>query len=129
MIRRCSFQANSDRCLILRQQFAIKLLDIMSKDALIISQDETFLSISDHRRMCWRERGKSTSVSTKSVAPRISILGAIDTNGSAYISLSQSNTNNLTKTLFLKHFFKILDQERPFWRDNSYLVIDGASYN
>lgn len=88
IIKRCPFRANSQRCQVLRQQFSIQLLEILAKDVTLISQDETFLNINDHRRMCWRERGVSHSQATKPIAPRISVLGAIDTNGQVYTSLS-----------------------------------------
>jgi hypothetical protein len=57
------------------------------------------------------------------------VLGAIDTNGEVYTALSQSNTDHETKILFLKHLFKVLDLERPGWRETTYLIMDGASYN
>ncbi len=58
-----AWRANSDRNLILRQQFALSFLAAFrGKYTTIINVDETWLGMSDFRRMKWRPRGHSNSV-------------------------------------------------------------------
>ena len=44
------------------------------------------------------------------VAPRITMMAAIDNYGEIYYSLLQANSNDITLELFLTHLVKILDQ-------------------
>ena len=75
-----SWKANSPRNLILRQQFALSLLSsLRSKYTTIINVDETWLGMTDFRRMKWQEKGQSNSVPMKQVVPRISMIVGLDT--------------------------------------------------
>ncbi len=58
-----AWKANSDRNLILRQQFALSFLTALrGKYTTILNVDETWLGMTDFRRMKWRPRGNSNSV-------------------------------------------------------------------
>ena len=48
-----SLHENSIRNLVLRQRFAMKLLDITCKKSRVINIDESWLGMEDFRRMKW----------------------------------------------------------------------------
>jgi hypothetical protein len=57
------------------------------------------------------------------------MFAALFSDGEVYLALSQLNTDRFTKSLFLAHLVKALDESRPRWRDNHVFLFDGASYN
>jgi len=63
------------------------------------------------------------------VAPRLSLIAALDTEGRAYFSLTQVNTDQYVMLVFLRHLVKTLDQERPGWRADTIILLDGARYH
>jgi len=60
-ITKIALQANSVNNLFLRQRFAIKWLSITSKKTIFINIDETWLDMSDFRRMKWRPKYSTNS--------------------------------------------------------------------
>ena len=54
---------------------------------------------------------------------------AFDNRGAIYFTLTQVNTNNQIMGLYLSWLAGKLDNETPGWRDNSVLLLDGASYH
>jgi hypothetical protein len=54
---------------------------------------------------------------------------ALDNFGDVYLCLSQSNTNQFTFAEYIRHLVKCLDRDRPRWRSNTILQVDGASYH
>ena len=79
--------------------------------------------------MKWRVPGTTNSNAALAMSPRISMLAAIDSLGNAYMTLTQSNTNSAVMGLYFKHLTKKLDRERPDWRRNTIVLMDGASYH
>ena len=63
------------------------------------------------------------------MAPRISVLAAIDTNGNVYSALTQVNTDERVFLLFLRKLFDKLSKEERSWKENTIILIDGASYH
>jgi hypothetical protein len=86
-IKKVSFQGNCDRNLILRQHFAYTFMNLDLKRKTVINIDETWLGMSDFRRMRWVIPGVPSSVPKKQLTPRISMIAALDTSGSVYMSL------------------------------------------
>ena len=68
------------------------------------------------------------SVEEKTINPRISMIGALDTEGSIYLSLTQVNTDTDIMKLFLSKLVKKLDSERSNWRENTIFLFDNALY-
>ena len=80
-----------------------------------ISLDETWLGMSDFRRMHWKPYRCNYSVKVKQVQPRISMITALDQQGNIYLSITQSNSNKSMMTLFMEHFVQKLDRQNAHW--------------
>ena len=66
--------ANSQKSLVLRQQFALVMLDLLNKRKRILNIDETWLNNTNFIRKKWRQHGTTNSVKINSVNPRISLI-------------------------------------------------------
>ena len=64
-VKEISWKANDPKNLILRQQFAVAFLDMDLNQKLVINVDETWLSMSDFRRMKWTFTDRPDSVKKK----------------------------------------------------------------
>ena len=121
--------SNSEKNLILRQQFATEMIAIFQEKKIILNLDETWLGMSDFRRMKWRVKGSNNSISKLQLAPRISMMLGLDTLGHVYLSLYQSNSNSKMIELFLNSLVNKLDKERVTWRKDTVLLWDNAPYH
>ena len=65
----------------------------------------------------------------KQVAPRISLIAALDTDGRMWFSLTQANTDADVMTTFLRYLVRQLDLETPGWQDNTTILLDNASWH
>ena len=129
-ILKISPKQNSINNLVLRQQFAIKYLELMKNSKLrIINMDESHFSETDFRYMKWRIKGTTNSIPSKSVAPRISMIVALDNWGRVYFSCTQVNTDSKIMKLYFQELVKVLDKEDQDWRKNSFILADGAKYH
>jgi hypothetical protein len=122
-------QANSDRCLVLRQQFALKMLELLYLNRRIINIDETWLNETSHIRKIWGLRDGSTNVAKSIVSPRLSMIAALDTDGRVWFTLTHANTDSNIITLFLHNLKATLDQESPGWEDETVILWDNAPYH
>ena len=122
-----ALHANSEKNQILRQCFANELVNLLSQGKRIINVDESWLGMTDFRRMKWQPRGENNSVAHLQVAPRISIIMGIDTSGAIYLSLLQCNNTSSTMELFFKSLVKKLDNEDDGWRRNTVIMLDNVS--
>ena len=107
--KKFSPQANSERCLVLRQQFAIKLMQLYQNGKRIINVDETWLNETSHIRKAWAPRDGSTNVPLNTVSPRLSVIAALDTDGKVWFTLCHANTDSNIMILFLRHLKNALD--------------------
>ena len=57
-----SLHSNTPKNLIMRQRFAMKYLEILKSKKTILNIDETWLGMSDFRRMKWRPAGSTNSI-------------------------------------------------------------------
>ena len=76
----------------------------------VINVDETWLGMSDFRRMHWRPIDRNYSVKTKTVVPRISMIVGVDKLGNIYLCLTQSNSNKSMMGLFMEKLVLKLDK-------------------
>ena len=121
--------ANSVRNLILRQRWLMAVLERDNKHRVYINVDESWLGMCDFRRMKWQSPGTTNSVAALSMAPRVTMMVAVDSLGGVFFALSQSNSNHATFCLFIRQLVIRLDEERPHWRRNTILTLDGAKYH
>ena len=105
------------------------MLGLLDTGKRCIFIDETWLNELDFRRMKWRLRNETNSIPKKGISPRVSVIAAIDTNGEVYYSLTQVNTDTDVFLLFLKKLFDTLSAEDRTWKNNTVIVVDGASYH
>ena len=63
-VKQGSIHANSEHNLILRQQAALVLIGTMKNKKIILNIDETWLGMTDFRRMKWQTKNSTTSVRT-----------------------------------------------------------------
>ena len=94
-------QSNTERCLVLRQQYALLMLDLLEKGRRVINVDQSWLNQTRFLRRIWVPTDAAGTVTDKQVAPRISLLLALDTEGRIWTSLTQANTDADVMTLFL----------------------------
>lgn len=128
-IVKSALHANSEKNLFLRQRFAVKWIALTQKKTIFLNIDETWLDMSDFRRMKWRPKYSSNSNPTILVWPRISMITGIDTLGNVYLTLTQSNSNSQMMECFFRQLVLKLDKDRIGWRDNTIIIMDNASYH
>lgn len=128
-VKPVSVHANSKKNLVLRQQFALELIKQLHAGKTILNVDETWLGMSDFRRMKWCPYKDTNSVPVVQLQPRVSMIVALDTNGRVYLSLLQSNNNASTMDLFLRALVKKLKAERGDWQNNTVMLWDNAPYH
>lgn len=121
--------ANSNRNLILRQRWVMAVLERDHKSRVYLNIDETWLGMSDFRRRKWQAPGTTNSVVAFQMAPRVTMMVAVDSIGNLYFALSQSNSNQNTFGLFIRQLVLTLDRERPNWRRDTLITLDGARYH
>ena len=96
---------------------------------MILNIDETWLGMSDFRRMKWQPCGNNNSLAKLQLVPRISMIVGIDTSGQIYLSLVQSNSNQKIMEIFFHKLVKVLDKERSGWKSNTIILLDNAKYH
>ena len=63
------------------------------------------------------------------MTPRLSLIGALDTDGRIWCSLTQANTDADVMTMFLRYLFRQLDLETPGWQEDSAILLDNAAWH
>ena len=82
-----SMTANSPRNLVLRQQFALRLFEVLAVGKRVINVDETLLGQTDFRRRKWMAPSTSNSVAMKAMRPRLAMIVGLCTRGAVYLSI------------------------------------------
>ena len=57
------------------------------------------------------------------------MIAALDTEGNAYVSLTQFNTDTDVMLMFLSRLAQVLSAESNYWRSNTVILLDGATYH
>lgn len=122
-------QSNTVRCLILRQRSAKTLLPLLQEGKRVINFDETWLNESSFIRKTWAPKEASPSVTLRAISPRLSLLGALDTDGNCWYALSHATTDSNIVMLFFRHLARQLDRESPGWQEDSVILLDNAAYH
>ena len=87
-VMRIPYTGNSERNLVLRQQFAVRMLGLLGQGKRILNVDETWINETSFQRRKWREHGSTNSVVGHQMNPRILMITALDTKGEVYVSLT-----------------------------------------
>jgi chlorite dismutase len=114
---------------VIRQKYAKKMLGLLDEGYIILNVDQSWLNMMDFRHRKWVVKDQRNSLAFKQVKPRLSVLAAIDTQGSVYMALTMSITDSDVICLFLKELFDKIELERPDFRQNTVLLVDGAPYH
>ena len=85
------------------------MIEFLKQGKRIINVDETWINQKDFRRRCWRKRGVSNSIGVRAVAPRVTFMVALDTDGKVFYCLIQMDTDTDTKRLMLHELCNTLD--------------------
>ena len=96
--------------------------------------------MADFRRMHWKlgkvlnmegfkPFSKSSSITVKQMAQRVSMIVGVDKRGNIYLCLTQSNSNRSIMSLFMQELVKKLDRQNEHWRNSTVIQWDGASYH
>ena len=122
-------QANSERCLVLRQKYALQILPLLEQGKRIINVDESWLNETSFVRKMWQPKSQACSVTAPIVSPRLSVIAAIDTEGRVWFALTQANTDSEVLLIFFQSLIEKLDLDTPDWREHTVFLLDGARYH
>ena len=92
-VQAVALHTNSVNNLVCRQRYAIEMFRLYREKKIILNIDESWLGMCDFRRMKWQKKDASDSVPQLQLAPRVSMILGLDTQGSVYLSLLQANNN------------------------------------
>ena len=131
-----AIQSNRERCFVLRQQYAIRMLPLLESGCFsadparrIVNLDESWLNGTSFVRRVWAPSDSPATVTDKQVQPRISLIVALDTEGNIWCALTQANTDSDVMSLFLRKLIEQLDRERPGWQEDTTILLDNASWH
>ena len=122
-------QANSARCRVLRQQYALEMLELLEQGKRVINIDETWLNETSFIRRAWAPKDGRSNVPLRSITPRLSMIAALDTDGRAWFALAHANSDSNMMALFLLELTKLLDAELPGWQEDTIFLLDNAPYH
>ena len=105
------------------------MLDVLAMKKRVICVDESWISDTEFSRKMWCPKNADATVTQKAVAPRLALIGSIDTDGRIYFALSHANTDGDTMSLFIVHLVRQLDVDIPDWRKDSVMLMDNASWH
>lgn len=129
LTKKYGVDVNSRELKYKRHHFAKKLIQEILKGTRIINYDESTIDHLNFTRRLWSTKGKTVTLNSLPVKPKLSLIAAVDSNGSKWFSLLQRNSDRISTQVMLKNLFKSLDDDDPQWRSNSIIVLDGASYH
>jgi hypothetical protein len=130
--KRCTklnFRGNVERNLVLRHQFAIEMIKLIKQGKRILNIDETWIAGFKYIYRKWRAPGTTNAIADKQVRPRISLIAAVDSEGDCYLSFTQVNTDSNVMQLYLFQLVIELERDRPNFRKDTVVLLDGASYH
>ena len=93
LIKKVPVQGNSERCLVLRQQYAMKMIPLLQEGKHIINIDESWLNETNFTHQMWCPPQTPATISLKPISHRLALIAALDTEGGIYYSLTQANTD------------------------------------
>ena len=101
----------------------------MASGKRILNVDQTPIGDSNFCQRAWMPSNARNSQITHQILPRITMMVGIDNYGEIYYSLLQANSNNTTMGLVLTYLASILTAQRKNWREDTIVLLDGASWH
>ena len=92
---------NSDRVLVLRQQYAVQMVKLLESGVRVVNIDESLLKKTSFQVKTWGNKHHSKYSLGSTLNPAISLIATIDTEGTVFFSVSTVNTNTSVMRLFL----------------------------
>ena len=120
-------RTNIVSCLYQRQQFALRLIDEMMAGKRIINIDEASLTRTDFLHKGWGVNDKALRPHKQPLGHRLTLIAAVDNFGQSFFAVTQSTIDSHVLSAFLHRLVIDLDGENPDWREDTILVLDGAS--
>lgn len=120
---------NNDAHKLKRHYFAKFLLRALNGGYRVINYDESAIVQMNYSYKSWSPIGQSNLGLKKPVAPRVTLVAAVDNLGNKYVSLLQCNSTRFTTQLLLSQLFDVLTEEDPYWKQSSILLLDGAKWH
>ena len=77
------------------------MLELLNNKKRILNVDESWLNETSFQRKIWCLKDRPSTVTRQGVAPRISLIAALDTEGRVWFSLSHANTDQKVMLVFL----------------------------
>ena len=77
----------------------------------------------------WVPKDSPSTLTDKTVNPRLSVIAALDTDGNVWCSLTQANTDSDVMTAFLQYLVRELDRESPGWQHDTTILLDNATWH
>ena len=118
---------NDERSLVLRQQYALRMLALFQSGRRIINIDESWLNQSRFIRKVWVPSKAQATFTDKQIEPRISLITAFDTNGKLWWALTQANTDTNVMSMFINQLVRLLDLDQPGWEEESVILLDNVT--
>jgi hypothetical protein len=106
---------------------AEEYIKILKAGKEVINIDESIIRSTDQRNRGWVRPGKRILTSRALRLPQISMIAAVTSQGSTFISINQGKTTSLTFLFFMVRLCKALDSRDRDWRARSTLLLDNAS--
>ena len=105
------------------------MIPLLQYGTRILNIDESWINSTNFTRKIWAPTATPRTIVAKPISHRLSLIAALDTEGRIYYSLTQANTDQDVMLIFLLHLVKLLDSERPGWKNDTVLQLDGARYH
>ena len=77
----------------------------------------------------WSPVNRPATATVKEIAPRLSLIASLDTDGRVEFAMLHANTDINVFMMFLSHLFDKLDEEVTDWKKSSVILLDNASYH
>ncbi|MEC8877566.1 MAG: hypothetical protein VX554_00120, partial [Candidatus Thermoplasmatota archaeon] len=123
-VRRVPIQANSERCLVLRQSYSLEMLKLLAGKKRVLNVDESLISETEYGRRMWCPSTAPATVTERAVSTRLALIAALDTDGAVYFSLTTANTDWRVMRCFLGYLSRRLDGEDASWRESTVVLLD-----
>ena len=105
------------------------MIKLLQSGKRVINVDESWVNQTQYHRRMWAPSDSPASATARLIAPRLSLIAALDSDGRVFFALLHANTDTNVFMMFLGGLFKALDAELPDWRETSVLMLDGAKYH